>query len=232
METGAGGSTNFRPSDSGVLLVARCQLLVVTQVGVGRVERDIERAAGGQGTGLEAGADLGQQLVETDGRAGADHEVGGGLARDDVGRLAALGHDAVHAIARQQLLAQEADRRLRHDHRVRRVDPTPGEARGVGLDAGVGHGQLLHGDDVRHGHVHRIRVDHEGRVHVLEEAALDEADLAAAPLLGRCAQQRELQAQLIHERGQRQRGTQTGSADDVVTAGVTDTRQTRRTRSR
>ena len=70
-----------------------------------------------------------------------------------------------------------------------------------------------------------VGVDHHRGVDIVEEAALDEADLAAAALLGRRAQQRQLEAQLIGQRRQRQRSTQAGGADDVVAAGMADAGQ-------
>ena len=125
------------------------QLGVVAHVRVGRVGLDLEAASGSQGAGFEAVADLAQQLLQPLGGTGADHVVGPGLLGDDVGRIAALGHEAVDAVVGQDLLAQQGDGRLGHDHGVGSVDAQPGEARGMRLATRVGDGQLLHRDDAR-----------------------------------------------------------------------------------
>ncbi len=65
-------------------------------------------------------------------------------------------------------------------------------------------------------------MDHHRGVDVLEEAALDKADLAATALLGGRTQQRHLEPQLIGQRRQRQGGTEAGGADDVMATGMAD----------
>ena len=199
--------------------------MVVAHVAVGRLERDLEAGAGRQGARLEAVAHQAQDLLHPCPRGGADHVVGGHVGRDDVGGLPAPGDDAVHAVAGLELLAQQADGRLGHDHRVSRVDALPGEARGVRLATQVGDGQLLHGDEGRLGDVLRPGMDHERRVDVTKQPRLDEGDLAATTLLGRCAQHAHAQAEALRDRRQGQAGPERGGADDVVAAGVPDTRQ-------
>ena len=94
---------------------------------------DLQAGARRQGTRLEAVAHQAQDLLHACPRGGADHVVGGHVGRDDVGGLAAPGDDAVDAVAGLELLAQQADGRLGHDHRVGGVDAHPGEAGGVRL---------------------------------------------------------------------------------------------------
>ena len=53
---------------------------------------------------------------------GPHHEAAAGLLGDDVGGVPAFGHDAVHLVAGPEVLADEADGHLGHDHGVGGVD--------------------------------------------------------------------------------------------------------------
>ena len=75
----------------------------------------------------------------------------------------------------------------------------------------------------RHGRSRRSLgpgVDHHRGVHVVEEAGVDQVDLAAAALLGGRAEQRHGQVELVGDGGQPDGRAQRGRGDDVVAAGV------------
>ena len=81
----------------------------------------------------------------------------------------------------------------------------------------------------RHG-VHAAQVGaggvhHHGGVDALEGAGSDLQDLAAAPLLGRCADDGDPAVARLGHRGRGESGAQTGRSDDVVPAGVADAGQ-------
>ena len=68
-------------------------------------------------------------------------------------------------------------------------------------------------------------MDHHGRVHVLEEARVQEVDLAAASFLRRCAQHDDREVEFGGDRGESNARTHRGGRDDVVTARVADVGQ-------
>jgi hypothetical protein len=75
-------------------------------------------------------------------------------------------------------------------------------------------------------------VDHHRRVDVLEHAALDQLDLAAAALFGRRADDVDAPLrQLVAHRGQPRARPGAGRRDRVVAAGVADRRAARRIRT-
>ena len=103
--------------------------------------------------------------------------------RDDVGGRTALEHDAVHEVARTQLLAQQTDRHLRDRHRVERVDPDPRRGGGVRLLALEDDVEVVDGETERVESFGGEGVHHHRGVHVIEVAGVDQVDLAAAALL-------------------------------------------------
>ena len=126
----------------------------------------------------------------------------------------------MHLVARGELLAEQAEGHLGDRHRVEGVDPLPGGGRGMGLlafeeDVEVGHGEAGAGQALD-----RPGVDHHGGVDVLEGAAVQHEDFAAAPLLGGRAEHPHLQAYVVGHRGQGQPGPHGARRDDVVAAGV------------
>ena len=125
---------------------------------------------------------------------------------DDVGGVAAATYDAVHLVARPEVLAEEPDRDLRDGERVGGVDAELGRRGGVRLVAGVANREVRRPRSTRGRHVlDRCRVHHHRRVHAVERAAFEEEDLAAAAFLGRCADDADRQAELVDERRERER---------------------------
>src|SRR5207244_11877401 len=122
-------------------------------------------------------------IVQLRERAGAYDVVGGGVRGHDVGRVAAVGDDAVDAVALPDVLPPEADRRLRDRERIGGVDPELREGGRVRRPARVADLEVPPRQGRRLDHVGRRRMYHHGRVHAREDAALEEEDLAAAALL-------------------------------------------------
>ncbi len=87
---------------------------------------------------------------------------------DDVGRAAAVGHDAVDLVPGAELLAQEAERHLGDGHGVAGVDPLPRRGRGVGLSPVKVHVEVGDGQAGAVEPVGRPGVDHHRRVDVVE----------------------------------------------------------------
>src|SRR5262249_19133396 len=149
-----------------------------------------------------------------------------GELRNDVGGGAAARDDAVDARLGTDLLPQHADVVERLNHRVERVDALPRVGRRVRglareLEAGAHDAEqiLVHDPAIE-------AVDHHRGVHVLEDAAPDELDLAAAALLGGRAD--DLDATLrqpVPDGGERRARAGAGGGDDVVAARVTDAGQ-------
>ena len=206
----------------GIVSVERGEVGVVDHV---RVRGALDHAHGracGERTRLEAARDELGQLVHACPVMRPDHVERGRVCRDDVRCVAAASDDAVDAVGRQQLLAQESDSGLRDDQGVGGIQASLGEASGVRLATGVGHFQLVHRDDVRRGHVCRPRMDHHRRVDAVEGAGVDEPQLAAAGLLGGRAQDGDAQTELLCDRGECKARPDTGRRDDVVAACVPD----------
>src|SRR3954470_2631534 len=65
-------------------------------------------------------------------------------------------------------------------------------------------------------------MDHQRAVDVLEHALFDHDDLAAAALLGRCADDADPDTELIRNGRQRDTGPNRRRRNDVVAAGVAD----------
>ncbi len=183
---------------------------------------DLERGAGGERTRLEAAANERSDLIEARDAGTPDHPLGLRAGRDDVGGIAALGHDAVDAVGGTQLLAQQGDRGLGHDERVGGIDAEVREAGGVRLLARVRHVQGADRDDRGGRLVLGPRVDHHRGVDAVELAGLEEADLATPGLLGGRAHDGDPQAQLVRHDREREAGTHAGGRDHVVTAGMPD----------
>ena len=188
---------------------------------------DGQRGAGRQCAGLEAAVDLGLDGVQFVQGLGAHDVAGFGVGRDDVGRAAAVGDDAVDAVGRVDVLAQQADGRLGDGQRVRGVDAAFGKGRGVGFLARVGHVEHGAGDDGRVDHVHRGGMDHHGRMHVRERAPLQQQNLAArvADFFRGGAEYADGQTHVVGHCGRGERGADRGRGNDVVAAGVADTGQ-------
>ena len=155
----------------------------------------------------------------------ADHPLGAGPGRHDVGLVAALRHDPVDPLGGSDVLAQRGHRGVAEHGGVERVAPLVGSGGGVGGAPVVGGEHLLHGDGVDARQLGPGRVDHEGRVDPVEGARSDERDLAAAALLGRRADRAHPAAGLLGQRRSGQAGAEAGGGDDVVPAGVADPRQ-------
>ena len=108
---------------------------------------------------------------------------------------------------------------------VERVASQMGGCGGVGRLSRVGHV-----DGVNRDHLHLLdvvvrRVDHHGRVDVVEGAPADHELLASAALLGRRAENGDTPPERFSHSGRRESGAEPRSGDHVVAARVTDPRQ-------
>ena len=129
-----------------------------------------------------------------------------GVRRHDVGRLAAARDDAVDAIARADVLAQQADRRLRDRERVGGVDAQLGARRGVRRLAVVVDVELGAGERGRLGHVERRGVHHHRGVHAVEGAALEQAgSCRRRPPRPACRSRVTVRPEVVGDARQRQR---------------------------
>jgi hypothetical protein len=81
------------------------------------------------------------------------------------------------------------------------------------------------GKRATHHHVALRRMQHERRVHALEDAVLGERDLAASALLGRRPDHQDVPGERPTGLRQGQAGPERAAGDDVVPAGVPDARQ-------
>ena len=109
--------------------------------------------------------------------------------------------------------------------RVQRVLPLPRIRRGVGLEAGEHDVDVLRGQRVALDVAAVARVVEQGGVEPVEQPVLDHDRLAAAPLLGRRAEEHDLARQLIGDRGERDRGPDARCGHRVVPAAVAQARQ-------
>ncbi len=78
------------------------------------------------------------------------------------------------------------------------------------------------GADARIDVFDRSGMHHQRGVYAVEGAALEHEDLSAAALLGRCADHRQRDAELVDQRRERDAGAYRTGGDDVVPARVTD----------
>ena len=209
-----------------VLDVQVVEGLEIDQVGVRRVLPLVgHRAAGRLRAGLEAVEHPLLERLELAHLGRPDVPDRPGLGRDHVRGVAGVGEDAVDALVGLDVLAQRGDVHVAEDGGVEGVAALVGRGGGVGGLALVAHVALLDRDRVHAAQVGTRRVDHHRRVDALEGALLGHEDLAAAPFLGRRAQDQHPPARLLGERGGGQPGPEPGGADDVVAAGVADDRQ-------
>ena len=194
-----------RPSASALHPVEIEQSLVALHVRVHRGEVDaVEPAPGGERPRLEARHDPWLEGRQAGERGGSAHEPTGHRLGDDVGGLATAGHDAVDLVPGTELLAEQPDGHLGDGHGVAGVDPL---ARGGG---GVRRSCPLKctskwetARQVPLQALGRPGVDHQRRVHAVEDAPLEHEDLAAAALLGRCAEHLDGDAEVVGDAGQR-----------------------------
>ena len=88
----------------------------------------------------------------------------------------------------------------RDRHGVERVDADPRRGRGVRLLAFEGDVEVVDRETERVESFGGEGVHHHRRVHVIEVAGVDEVDLAAAALFGRCAEQGHREVQFVGDR--------------------------------
>ena len=124
-----------------------------------------------------------------------------------------------------QLLAPQPDRREQLDHRVERVLALPRIGRGVRLQPVEDDVDVLRGERIALDVAPVARVVEQRRVDALEEAVVDHDLLAAAPLLGRRAEEHDLARQLVGDRGEGDRGPDPGRRHRVVATAVAETRE-------
>ena len=107
-------------------------VVIVLHVRVhGRDVGDRERGAGRERARLEAVLDARPGHREVGDRRRAHHPQSVGVRGHDVGRVAAVGDEAVDLLAGAEVLAQQPDRHLRDRQRVGRVDAELGRGRRV-----------------------------------------------------------------------------------------------------
>ena len=186
---------------------------------------ELELGPGGEGAGLEAATHPGLERLQVLECRGAHVVLGRGAGRDDVGSVSTLGDDPVHLVLAPELLSQQPDPDLGHRQGVGRVDARLREGRGVGLPPGVVHVEVGHGETRHLDQLGRSRMDHHRRVDAGEGATLEHVDLASAALLGRGADHLDRDAEVVGEGRQGQPGPDGRGRDDVVPAGVADTRK-------
>ena len=202
------------------------QVVIVLHVGVRRTHvAQGEGRARCERPGLEAVLHPRAQLFELADAARPRHPRSFGVRGNDVRRVAAVRDDAVNLVERAQMLAQQTDRDLGDRERVGRVHAQLRSDRRVRLPARVLHADVRDRADARVEVFHRRRMHHQRRVHSVEGAAVEHQDLAAATFLGRRADHRQRDAELVGERREREPGSYRGGGDDVVSARVTDHRK-------
>ena len=194
------------------------------RVGGGQVPH-LEGGAGGEGTRLEAPLHPGAQARQGVEGARPDHEAAHALGGDDVGGVASLGDDAVHLVAGLQLLAQQADRHLGHDHGIGGVDPLMRGRRGVRGAPDEAHLHVVDGEALGRQPVLRPRVHHHRRVGAVEGPPLEQHELAAPAFLGRRAEHGDAEPEIIGDTGEAGTRPDGGGRDQVVPAGVAHRRQ-------
>ena len=179
------------------------------------------RLCAGLETRLHAGLEAGEvRLV-----LGAHVELANGAFRHDVGRLAALGDDAVDAFRVLDVLAQVGNALVGEQQPVEGVQAPVRHGGGVGCFAVIG-GPHLGDADAGHGRqVDAGGMHHQRRIHTVERAGARHHFLAAALLLRRCAEKRDGAGQLILHVVQGERRAQGGGGDEVVATGVADAGQ-------
>ena len=112
---------------------------------------------------------------------------------------------------------------VKEDERVQGVDPFPRCGRGMGLLAEVFDDECAPGQGLADDRVQSVRVDLEDDVGILEHAVLDHLDLAAAPFLGRRADDLDRALDFRTDDGlEDDGGVRPGGGDDVVAAGVAE----------
>ena len=169
---------------------------------------DREFSAGGEGAGFEAAVDFGAEFGELIEGFGANDVFGGSVGGDDVGSGAAIGDDAMDAIGRTDVLAEEADRGLGDGEGIGGVDAEFGEGRRVGFLAGAMNFKHGSGDDFCLDHIEGRGVNHHGGVDASETAAFEEEDFAAgvADFLGRGADDADGETDFVSDLGSGERG--------------------------
>ena len=145
-------------------------------------------AAGRVGAGLEAREHTWLQCIEAIEVRGTDVPLRGGVLRDDVRLVAAVGEDAVDPLVRSDVLAKRGHVHVPEHGGVERVPSLVREGRGVGRLTVVLGPDLLDGDGVHRREVGAGRVHHHRRVDAVERAVVGHANLASPTLLGRRAQ--------------------------------------------
>lgn len=183
--------------------------LVMEHLGVRFIAAgDSNLGAGSKASGFEAAVDLGTKFGELPKGFGTDDVFGGSVGGDDVGSCTAIGDDAVDAVGRANVLAEEAQRCLRDGERVGGVYTKFGEGGGVGFLAGAMHFKHGGGDDLCADHVKGGGVNHHGGVDASETAALEKQDFSAgvAHFFGRRADDADGEPDLIGDFGRRERG--------------------------
>ena len=122
----------------------------------------------------------------------------------------------------RELLPPQPDRAEQQDHRVEGV-PAPPRIRGrVGLQPVEHDLDVLRRERERADVAAVAGVEEQRRVDALEQAVLDHELLAAAPLLGRRAEEHDLARDLVGQRGQADRRADAARGHRVVAAAVAE----------
>ncbi len=146
---------------------------------------------------LKAGLHLWQQNIETV-LLGRPHVPGGAGERwNDVGRVTTMCDDSVHLVRRLQLLTQSRDIDICLDECIEGVDALPGISRGMGILAVIEDVDMGNGDDVGIDDVVGRGMHHHRERGVTERSGVDQIDFAAELLLGRGAEHRDPEAEIL-----------------------------------
>lgn len=210
----------------GIAAIRRGDGSIVHDVGVrGARLFDAQRAAGGERTRLETAVKACSQSVDIGQCPGPGSPAAGGVRRDDIRCFPAAGDDAVDALIGLEMLAEEADRRLRDDEGIAGVHAAIGKGGGVGGLAMIVHIEIGIGEHRGLEHVEGRGMHHHRGVHAGERATFEQANLAAAGLLRRRADDVNGETDLIGQGCCCQPCTCRHGGNHVVAAGVAYGRQ-------
>ena len=198
-------------------------VLVVEELRVRRgVHDDVVRAPGGHRAGFEDLLHPRFEFLELGHRARTHIEFRDRVIRHDVRCVATLHDDAVDTVGRFDVLTEQADADLRNRDRISGVDAGLRKGTRVGRPTVVVNVEVAYRQAVHAVGLGRRGVDHHRRVEAVEDTGVEHLDLAATAFLGRRAEDRDGDAEIVGQRGKRMSGADRGGRDDVVSAGMAD----------
>ena len=147
------------------------------------------------------------------------------MIRHDVGCVTPLGDDAVNAIGGLDVLAQQTNTHLGHGDGIGGVDAILRKRRSMSGFAVIVHIEMAHREAVHPVRFAGRRVHHHGGMNTVEHAGVEHHDLAAAPFFGGGSKYRDGDPEVVRQCRQCQPRPHRRRCDDVVPAGMTDSRQ-------